>query len=1060
VRIEPMTSARVASLLNDVGDATTGATMTSTDLEPAGPVLGAGAAPSRLVSISATADGAVYAADASGALHCRGVGPASWEPVAGSLTAIAAAADGTVLGLASTDGHVVEFVSGQWQPFSPQPSTRLRRLAVGSANGVWGVDEAGGVLTVAGSTWVTSTGLSEVREVSAASDGSVWALHGQGIVSAYREGAWTPLSSAGGMTSIAGAQAGWLWSIDGSGAVLQWDGARGFLPVASSPRVMRAVACADDGTVWLRDDDGDLWAYDVERDAWQALPAPSTKGIAAFTVGSATQGWAVDTEDAPFSLDTDATWRVVEGAAEITCVAAGNATDVWAVTSGGRVLRSQGRTWHPVDVGGGKVQVSAAADGTVLAVDGYGAVFDYADGAWRSMPGTQQRVAAGSATLVFATDGHGRIARFDAGGWSPFPSSDLDVKDLAVSADGMLWAVDGKGRLHVYTGGKPPWYPTAGPRLERVAAGSSANVWGIDAAGDPVSLVDLAGLSEGGAGGPARVRRPGWDGVNPFDEADSTHLWIVNRAASLAGELGGGEGVAVENLVKPFMGKIGDPFHDNLCQGLYDADFKAPYDDPNGIGGARLWTSHFFDPDSGLNYQGKTDPTALTRGRSFANEALEHYRGDDLPAAGYALGLALHYLTDLTQPMHAANKTLFDSDPMGWHSAFEARVMQEQAAVSAPTTFQVDPSNDLDAYFLTAAKTAKAQLRKVWPPLVERGYFGYRERMWNEQVAPNVAGILQGAIAVTAQFLVAWMRLANVETDAPVVIVNATSGLVLESRGVDKQIVQNPLSGSALQRWALGASPFVEIGGYYEILQLARAGTVLSVYAMRSDTPVLTTWGIGRLLLDQWQLKETAGGAFQLENANSHLCVTPSDTFKAGAGMRQQREDPALAQSFILAPTQPVTLGCGQLVLDIPHGTTTPLTPIQLHAPNGRLLQQWQFVPVLLELGGDVVEVFVILSLQNGLALEAATVKGELRLVQNKWSWGAAQRWKRVELADGTNILTSVAAGDDLVLTAAEDKQGSAIGLQADTGSALQRWTLGPVVAGRQAAPDPAPGRA
>ncbi len=31
-----------------------------------------------------------------------------------------------------------------------------------------------------------------------------------------------------------------------------------------------------------------------------------------------------------------------------------------------------------------------------------------------------------------------------------------------------------------------------------------------------------------------------------------------------------------------------------------------------------MWYSHFYDPDTGKNYDGETDPTALTRGRTYA----------------------------------------------------------------------------------------------------------------------------------------------------------------------------------------------------------------------------------------------------------------------------------------------------------------------------------------------------------------------------------------------------------------------------------------------------------
>ena len=199
-----------------------------------------------------------------------------------------------------------------------------------------------------------------------------------------------------------------------------------------------------------------------------------------------------------------------------------------------------------------------------------------------------------------------------------------------------------------------------------MSAGSFTDVWGINESGQAVAVTDSSSpFGEGSTRisiGSSRLR---WDAENPFDETDSTHLWIVNRATLLAGQAGGADGAAIAARVQPYVGEIGDDgFHDNLCQGLYDADFKAPFDDPYGYGITQpMWYSHFYDPDTGKNYDGDTDPTALTRGRTYATYALDCFYAGDIASAGYHLGLALHYLTDLTQPMHASNLTYFSRSP-------------------------------------------------------------------------------------------------------------------------------------------------------------------------------------------------------------------------------------------------------------------------------------------------------------------------------------------------------------------------------------------------------------
>ena len=56
-----------------------------------------------------------------------------------------------------------------------------------------------------------------------------------------------------------------------------------------------------------------------------------------------------------------------------------------------------------------------------------------------------------------------------------------------------------------------------------------------------------------------------------------------------------------------------------------------------------------------MNWRDHAKPTALTRGRELFNSAIAAYRVGRLDLAGYALGVSLHFLTDLDQPMHAVN---------------------------------------------------------------------------------------------------------------------------------------------------------------------------------------------------------------------------------------------------------------------------------------------------------------------------------------------------------------------------------------------------------------------
>src|SRR5258708_37439225 len=83
----------------------------------------------------------------------------------------------------------------------------------------------------------------------------------------------------------------------------------------------------------------------------------------------------------------------------------------------------------------------------------------------------------------------------------------------------------------------------------------------------------------------ARARRAGvilpTAGAGPdeeaiFSEQGNTHLWLVQRAADLIRDEGPAGALAYE-LVQPGRGRCGEAAHDALCQGLYEADHRAPY---------------------------------------------------------------------------------------------------------------------------------------------------------------------------------------------------------------------------------------------------------------------------------------------------------------------------------------------------------------------------------------------------------------------------------------------------------------------------------------------------
>jgi hypothetical protein len=444
-------------------------------------------------------------------------------------------------------------------------------------------------------------------------------------------------------------------------------------------------------------------------------------------------------------------------------VAAGNPGRIWCLDAQGRVFRSENPAAKPFAEAPGAefTSIAAGADGKICGVDlkGQALRFDEATQAWSPMPSSPAlaKVTVGKADDICAVDGQGRVYQLVADKWEQIGQG---FSDVDVGPDGALWALDAGGKLFCQLGSE--WRDT-GRTFRSISAGDPRRLWGIDSNGDAIDWRLYPGCCCGPRLGSHRLKpkfaadepvdaaghvRPMFAANDPFDEAKSTHLFIVKMAARLAAKQGP-IGKKFYDIFQPDQVR-GDVFHDAVCQGVYDADYLAPYNDSD-TEVVWKWKSHFYDPDTGKNYRGETDPTALTRGRKLFQESVAVYHKGDKRGAGYALGLSLHYLTDLGQPMHAANYTNADL-PVGWHSKFEEEiVLHHQSDFTfddpySPSNFGVFPDN----YFIELAKLAK------------KNFQDYNLKIENTQNAIRVtAPILRQAITIASQYMVAWMRLAD-----------------------------------------------------------------------------------------------------------------------------------------------------------------------------------------------------------------------------------------------------------------------------------------------------------
>ncbi|EEM68651.1 MULTISPECIES: zinc dependent phospholipase C family protein [Bacillus cereus group] len=280
-------------------------------------------------------------------------------------------------------------------------------------------------------------------------------------------------------------------------------------------------------------------------------------------------------------------------------------------------------------------------------------------------------------------------------------------------------------------------------------------------------------------------RQKRWSAENPFDVNQNTHLWIARHAIDMINrdseygpsQLHARTFFTFHNLKNAFE------------QGLYDADHLDQFND-GGTGSIYIeglirggWKSHFYDPDTGKNYKGESSPTARTEGAKYFHLAGDYLYNQNPEKAMYYLGVATHYFTDVTQPMHAANFTNVDSlNSARFHSAFEEYVTEIQHnfndlqnTMAGDYDLLVNPNSTIFSYapgewIHYAAANAKVHAKNIIRPEIFDEQYGYVLTLPNFKLAvqdiwKNDSGIqtaihrsLNDAPALTAGFLNMWFR--------------------------------------------------------------------------------------------------------------------------------------------------------------------------------------------------------------------------------------------------------------------------------------------------------------
>lgn len=470
-----------------------------------------------------------------------------------------------------------------------------------------------------------------------------------------------------------------------------------------------------------------------------------------------------------YELSDDGTWtdtgRNVEDFSTQLPIQGAPPQKLWTIAPNGEadgvISYLDVATGQQVQTNGVASLISSGDDGDTWAVRADHTILRFYGDEWKDQPGTVNQIAVSHSGLQWAlSEGPAQqsvvLNRVAEGNWQLAASAPeaTDILQMATNSAGDLVCVTTDNRAFQYLDEGSTWAQLGGGDLlvEDVCIRDVNNSWIIDSDGQAQAIGPLLNPSCN----PGRLE---WDTEDVWDETKSTHLYIVNRAAQLAGT-GTTPGFAdfINSDMQPFVGKDeASKFRQGLCQGIYDADFLPAFNNPNWLT-QPTWKSHFYDPATGQNYMGETTPTALTNGALFLATSVAQFRPGPFDAytAGYNLGLALHYFTDLTQPMHAANYTYLSSFPFGYHTDFEVYVMAQQAAVTPQptvTNFMPGPDKDVQTHFTNTASGFK---QNYFSPIEKAHLYAtwkWSPAQWQAAVLPLVPQILNDAVQATAQLL-------------------------------------------------------------------------------------------------------------------------------------------------------------------------------------------------------------------------------------------------------------------------------------------------------------------
>ena len=332
---------------------------------------------------------------------------------------------------------------------------------------------------------------------------------------------------------------------------------------------------------------------------------------------------------------------------------------------------------------------------------------------------------------------HGRVILGERDWATPLSLAPGDAGALTIGVAGGRGRVEAAdGSLHISETGMTPFKLEAvsdAGELFRLKTQDGSYV-SVSAAGAAVSLTAdqaAAAVFSLDPSGPQVQPRFAAEDVN--DERLSTHLWIFNRVYNMIvgnRDLGRNKD-ELQQCIRDAE------FVKGIRQGIFDADNGSS--EYQGI----VYSAHFYHPEKkvGGYWDPSNDPinfgknNALYYGTYYFDRAVS---ASDPYASGFNLGLAIHYLQDLAQPMHCGlfpnnPVDLTGSGPLGYrHENYELWVLG----------IHQGPAYRLDAGDLHLAEFQGWPIEKYWQSTAERGLAVFRR--WQGSTTSPIGSAADG----------------------------------------------------------------------------------------------------------------------------------------------------------------------------------------------------------------------------------------------------------------------------------------------------------------------------